>query len=131
MLYERIQKMKRRFEMYFILYLIAIYLSILCKNKSRTSIMIAQSAHKTNDWMLHRNAQNWMSGESPWLREYRAELRHRSIRIRTTAALLRLRWDGPVGCGVQNTPAASLQRTKNAPTSVLDMTLSNLNVRLQ
>ena len=37
-----------------------------------------------------------------------------------------LGWLGP-----QNTPTASLQRSKTPPTSVLDMTLNNLMVKIQ
>ena len=37
----------------------------------------------------------------------------------------------PSRLGLQNTPSASLKRSKTPPTSVLDMTLNNLIVRLQ
>ena len=37
----------------------------------------------------------------------------------------------PTWVGLQNTPTASLQRSKTPPMSILDMTLNNLMVRLQ
>ncbi len=40
-----------------------------------------------------------------------------------------IRW--PCQLGLRNTPTTFLQKDKTPPTSVLDMTLNNLMVRLQ